>query len=156
MKLVGQTKSKELASSTILGLQTTPSCMVTFEKENKAQNHMDTGVHKLFLERETLHDSVKRTWAQHATEKASQTTLCANYINPSAWYKQWKRSPHFAGMGTKRSATNTSENVKRFPIAKFNEDLRGQKAKSQRRCRKLRTRRVHLYFCQRTGKWHGK
>ena len=55
-----------------------------------------------------------------------------------------------------KTATNTSKNVKRFPIAKFNEDLRGQKAKSQRRCRKLRTRRVHLYFCQRTGKWHGK
>ena len=76
--------------------------MVTFEKENKAQNHMDTGVHKLVWERETLHDSVRRKWAQYATEKASRTTLCANYINPSTWYKQWKRSSHFAGMGTKR------------------------------------------------------
>ena len=55
-----------------------------------------------------------------------------------------------------KTATNTSENVKRFLIAKFNEDLRGQKVKSQRKCRKLRTRRVHPYFCQRTGKWQGK
>ena len=36
---------------------------------------MDTGVHKLVLERETLHDSVRRKWAQHVTEKASRTTL---------------------------------------------------------------------------------
>ena len=64
--------------------------MVTFEKENKAQNHMDTGVHKLALEHETRYDSVRRKWVQHVTEKASQMTDCANYINPSAWYKQWK------------------------------------------------------------------
>ena len=55
---------------------------------------------------------------------------CANYINPSAWYKQWKCSSHFAGLGTKRSktVTKTSENVKRFLITKFNEGLSDQKA----------------------------
>ena len=123
VKLMGQTKSKELASSTILSLQKrgiriwsayqigpgklvsyegmklqgktglkllqpfgaipqaqgifntrptykersaknqvffceTPGCVVTFENENEAQNHMDTGVHKLVLERETLYNSV--------------------------------------------------------------------------------------------------
>ena len=69
----------------------TPGCVVTFENENEAQNHMDTGVHKLVLERETLYDSVRRKWAQHVTEIASRTTLSVpNYINPSAWYKQWK------------------------------------------------------------------
>ena len=64
--------------------------MVMFEKEKKAQNHMDTGVRKLLLERETLHDSVRRKWVQHAAKKDSQTTLCTNYINQSAWHKQWK------------------------------------------------------------------
>ncbi|CAH3188656.1 unnamed protein product, partial [Porites lobata] len=90
----------------------TPGCVVTFE--NEAQNHMDTGVHKLVLERETLYDSVRRKWAQHVTEIASRTTLSVPTTSTRA-------------LGQK-TATKNSENVKSFLIAKFNEGLSGQKA----------------------------
>ena len=51
----------------------TPGCVLTFENENDAQTHMDTGEHKLVLERETVYDSVRRKWAQRVTEAASRT-----------------------------------------------------------------------------------
>lgn len=45
-----------------------PGCVLTFGSENEAQAHMDTGVHNLVLERETVYDTVRRKWAQHVTE----------------------------------------------------------------------------------------
>ena len=92
---------------------------------------MDTGVHKLVLERETLHDSVRRKWAQHVTEKASRTTLSVPTTSTQALGtsngNEALTSQGWAPKGQK-TATNTSEKVKRFLIAKFNEDLIGQKA----------------------------
>ena len=51
----------------------TPGCVLTFGNESDAQTHMDTGEHKLVLERETVYDSVQRKWAQHVTEIAVRT-----------------------------------------------------------------------------------
>ena len=104
--------------------------MVTFENENEAQNHMDTGVHKLVLERETLYDSVRRKWAQHVTEIASRTTLSVPTTSTRALGtsngNEAPTSQSWALKGQK-TATKASENVL-FLIAKFNEGLSGQKA----------------------------
>ena len=109
----------------------TPGCVVTFENENEAQNHMDTGVHKLVLERETLYDSVRRKWAQHVTEIASRTTLSVPTTSTRALgTSNGNEAPTSQGWALKgqKTASKTSENVKRFFIAKFNEGLSGQKA----------------------------
>ena len=106
-------------------------CVVTFENENKAQNHMDAGVHKLVLERETLYDSVRRKWAQHVTEIASRTTLSVPTTSTRALRtSNGNEAPTSQGWALKgqKTATETSENVKSFLIAKFNEGLSGQKA----------------------------
>lgn len=105
--------------------------MVTFENENEAQNHMDTGVHKLVLEHETLYDSVRRKWAQHVIEIASQTTLSVPTTSTQALgTSNGNEAPTSQGWALKgqKAATKTSENVKHFLIAKFNEGLSGQKA----------------------------
>ena len=104
----------------------TPGCVVTFENENKAQNHMDTGVHKLVLERETLYDSVRRKWAQHVTEIASRTTLSVPTTSTRVLgTSNGNEAPTSQGWALKgqKTATKTSENVKSFLIAKFNEGL---------------------------------
>ena len=51
----------------------TPGRVLTFGNESDAQTHMDTGEHKLVLERETVYDSVRRKWAQDVTEIAVRT-----------------------------------------------------------------------------------
>ena len=97
--------------------------MVTFEKENKAQNHMDTGVNKLFLECETVYDSVRRKWAQHVTQIASRTTLSVPTTSTRALgTSNGNEAPTSQGWALKgqKTATKTSENVKSFLIAKFN------------------------------------
>ena len=109
----------------------TSGCVVTFENENEGQNHMDTGVHKLVLERETLYDSVRRKWAQHVTEIASRTTLSVPTTSTRALgTSNGNEAPTLQGWALKgqKTATKTSENVKSFLIAKFNEGLSGQKA----------------------------
>ena len=103
--------------------------MVTFENENEAQNHMDTGVHKLVLKRETL--CVRRKWAQHVIEIASRTTLSVTTTsNRALGTSNGNEAPTSQGWALKgqKTATKTSDNVKRFFIAKFSEGLSGQKA----------------------------
>ena len=122
---------KERSAKNKLFFCETPGCVVTFENENEAQNHMDTGVHKLVLERETLYDSVRRKWAQHVTEIASRTTLSVPTTSTRALRtSNGNEAPTSQGWALKgqKTATETSENVKSFLIAKFNEGLSGQKA----------------------------
>ena len=111
----------------------TPGCVLTFGSENDAQAHMDTGEHTLVLERESAYDSVRRKWAQHVTEVVSRTvepstsTLLPG-VYPSSCDDDAVPLQGWALKGQK-TATKTSENVKAFLIAKFNEGLRsGQKA----------------------------
>jgi len=87
---------------------------------------MDTGVHKLVLECKTLHNSVRRKWAQHVTEKASRMTLSVPTTSTQALgTSNGNEAPNSQGWALKgqKTATNTSENVKCFLIAKFNENL---------------------------------
>ena len=105
--------------------------MVTFENENEAQNRMDTGVHTLLLECETLYGRMRRKWAQHVTKKASRTTLSVPTTSTRALGTgNGNEAPTSQGLALKgqKTATKTSENVKRFLIEKFNEGLSGQKA----------------------------
>ena len=101
----------------------TPGRLVTFENKNEAQNHMDTGVHKLVMERETLYDSVRTKWAQHVTEIASRTTLSVPTTSTRALgTRNGNEATTSQGWALKgqKTATKTSENVKSFLIAKFN------------------------------------
>ena len=114
----------------------TPGCVLTFGNESDAQTHMDTGEHKLVLERETVYDSVRRKWAQHVTEIAVRTgeptssTQTGTVASHSSSFSE-DEDPALQGWALKgqKAATTASQNVKAFLIAKFNEGLiSGQKA----------------------------
>ena len=110
-----------------------PGCVLTFKSENEAQAHMDTGTHQLVLERETVYDTVRRKWAQHVTgivsrpaesSKSAQqpednlSTCSVDDVPVQGW-----------ALKVPKTRTKTSEKVKAFLIAKFNEGfLSGKKA----------------------------
>ena len=112
-----RTTYKERSAKNQVFFCETPGCVVTFE--NEAQNHIDTGVHKLVLERETLYDSVRRKWAQHVTEIASRTTLSVPTTSTRALGtsngNEAPTSQDWALKGQK-TATKTSKNVKNCKI----------------------------------------
>ena len=60
-----------------------PGCVLTFRNENEAQDHMDTGTHQLVLERETVYDTIRRKWAQHAAIMVSKNcpTICEHVVH---------------------------------------------------------------------------
>ena len=110
-----------------------PGCVLTFRNEAEAQAHMDTGTHQLVLERETVYDTVRRKWAQHVTgivSRSAQSSTSAQQpdANPSPCSDDDLPEQGWALKGQK-TVTKTSENVKEYLIAKFNEGLIcGQKA----------------------------
>ena len=110
-----------------------PGCVLTFKSENEAQAHMDTGTHQLVLERETVYDTVRRKRAQHVTgivsrpaesSKSAQqpegnlSTCSVDDVPVQGW-----------ALKVPKTRTKTSEMVKAFLMAKFNEGfLSGKKA----------------------------
>ena len=110
-----------------------PGCVLTFRNEAEAQAHMDTGTHQLVLERETVYDTVRRKWTQHVTgivSRSAESSTSAQQpdSNPSPCSDDDLPEQGWALKGQK-TVTKTSENVKEYLIAKFNEGLIcGQKA----------------------------
>ena len=102
--------------------------MLTFRNKIEAQGHTDTGTHQLVLERETVYDTIRRKWAQHA----HVTGIVSRSLNP----------PSRPINLTLTSFSSCSDNnlslqgwalkgqeklVKEFLIAKFNEGLLDEK-----------------------------
>ena len=109
----------------------TPGCVLIFRKENEAQDHMDTVTHQLVLERETVYDTMRRKWAQHVTGIVSRSTECSKSACPPdsnlSSCSDDKLSVQGWALKGQKMAAKTSEKVKEFLIAKFNEGLLGGK-----------------------------
>jgi len=112
-------------------------CVLTFTCESDAEAHMDTGIHNLVPEKESLYDSVRRKWAQNVSEIVSTTkeVNVANVnevnLNSSTADLECTEQGPSEGWALKcqKTGSKTSANVKVFLIGKFNEGLqRGQKA----------------------------
>ena len=106
-------------------------CLMTFRNENEAQDHMDTGPHQLGLECETGYDTIRRKWAQQVIGIVSQSAECSKLArlpdsNLSPCSDDNLSVQGWALKGQK-TAAKTSEKVKEFLIAKFNEGLLGGK-----------------------------
>ena len=108
-----------------------PGCLMTFMNQNEAQDHMDTGPHQLGLECETSYDTIRVKWAQHVTGIVSRSTECSK----SAQLPDSNLSPRSDdnlsvqgwALNSQKTTAKTSEKVKEFLIAKFNEGLLGGK-----------------------------
>ena len=44
-----------------------PSCIMTFDSLQDAEDHMDVGHHKMTPEKENVYDTIRRQWAAKAT-----------------------------------------------------------------------------------------
>ena len=104
-----------------------PSCVLTFRNENEAQDHMDTGTHQFVLEHETVYDTIRRKWAQHVTGIFSRSAENSRPAYPSDTNLSSCSDNNFSLQGRalngQKTSTKTSEKVKEFLIAKFNEGL---------------------------------
>ena len=106
---------------------------MTFRNENEAQDHMDTGTHQLVLERETVYDTIRRKWAQHVTGIVSRSAECSRSAYPPDTNLSSCSDNNLSLQGWalkgQKTSTKTSNKVKEFLIAKFNEGLlSGKKA----------------------------
>ena len=92
---------------------------------------MDTGTHQLVLERETVYDTIRRKWAQHVTGIVLQSAECSRSAYPSDTNLSSCSDNNLSLQGWalkgQKTSTKTSEKVKEFLIAKFNEGLLGGK-----------------------------
>ena len=102
---------------------------MTFRNENEAQDHMDTGPHQLG---ETGYDTIRRKWAQHVTGIVSRSAECSKSAHPpdsnlSSSSDDNNESVQGWALKGQKTAAKTSQKVKKFLIAKFNEGLLGGK-----------------------------
>jgi len=104
---------------------------LTFRNENEAQDHMDTGTHQFVLERETVYDTIRRKRAQHVTGIVSRSTESSKLARPPDSDLSSCSDDNLSVQGwalkSQKTAAKTSEKVKDFLIAKFNEGVLGGK-----------------------------
>ena len=107
-------------------------CVLTFKTQAEAENHMDTGKHRLEVDCESMYDRVRRKWAGMVTGVTfapnvpstssqggdSSSTARASALRPLGWALKVAKRP-----------IRMTDNVKTFLMEKFQEGIRtGNKA----------------------------
>ena len=120
-------------------------CVLTFKTQAEADNHMDTGKHRLEVDCESMYDRVRRKWAGIVTGVTFApdvpTTSSKGENSGSAFREHDPRPLGWALKVTKRP-TRMTDNVKTFLMKKFEEGTRtGNKADPVRVAREMKTLR---------------
>lgn len=107
-------------------------CVLTFKTQAEADNHMDTGKHRLEVDCESMYDRVRRKWAGMVTGVTFAPDVPSTSLqgedNSSAARAPAPRPLGWALKVTKRP-TRMTDNVKTFLMKKFEEGARtGNKA----------------------------
>jgi len=120
-------------------------CVLTFKTQEEADNHMDTGKHRLEVDCESMYDRVRRKWAGITTgvtfapdvlSTSSQGEDSGNAVRgydprPLGWALKITERP-----------TKMTDNVKTFLMMKFEQGVRtGNKADSVQVAREMKTLR---------------
>ena len=118
-------------------------CVLTFKTRADAENHMDTGKHRLELECESVYDHIRRKWA------AMGVTFAANVPSTSLHGEDSSRAtraPTLRPLGwalkVAKRPTRMTHKVKTFLTKKFEEGVRtGNKANPVQVAREMKTLR---------------
>lgn len=120
-------------------------CVLTFKTRADAENHMDTGKHRLEVECESMYDRVRRKWAAMVTG----VTFAPNVPSTSLHGEDSSRAaraPALRPLGwalkVAKRPTRMTDKVKTYLTKKFEEGLRtGNKADPMQVAREMKTLR---------------
>lgn len=121
-------------------------CVLTFQTQSEADDHMDTGKHRLEVDCESMYDHIRRKWAgivtgvTFAPDAPSTSAVSQDEIDESA-PEATPRSSGWALKTTKERSMMTDK-VKTFLNEKFEEGIRtGSKSDPVQLAREMKTLR---------------
>ena len=99
-----------------------PSCVMTFDSAQDADDHMDTGQHIMTPEKENAYDNIRRQWAAKATSVKGTTMKNGDTQNqlPNSTLKD-QEQPQGWALKNKRRGVKISLAVKEYLTKIFNE-----------------------------------
>ena len=120
-------------------------CVLTFKTRADAESHMDTGKHRLEVERESMYDRVRRKWAAMVTGVMFAPNVPSTSLH-SEDSSRAARAPALRPLGwplkVAKRPTRMTDKVKTFLTRKFEDGLRtGNKADPVQVAREMKTLR---------------
>ena len=116
-------------------------CVLTFKTQAEADNHMDTGKHRLEEDCESTYDRIRRKWAGMVTGVTFAPDLPSTSLQGGESSSAAHKPLGWALKVTKRP-TRITDNVKTFLMEKFEEGVRtGNKADPVQVAREMKTLR---------------
>ena len=143
-----QTSSTARSDHHIFGCNE-PACVLTFNTEEEAQHHMDTGRHTYELESLSVYDRTRMKWAERVTGISSgmlerpTTTSVASAEEVAADQMSAHRAPKMGwALKVAREKKRFESNVRYFLIEKFEDgEKSGNKADPMSVSREMKTKR---------------
>ena len=115
--------------------------VLTFKTQAEADNHTDTGKHRLEVDCESMYDRIRRKWAGMVTGVTFAPDLPSTSLQGGESSSAAHRPLRWALKVTKRP-TRMTDNVKTFLVEKFEEDVRTEnKADPVQVAREMKTLR---------------